>query len=180
MEQSSHWKGEGLPANRQQATKGYSGKELPRRPLQELPVWLRPPWRKGKRGGGYHQLTPPRVTWEPGALHTDHSSLNPQQNFVRQYHLHFTHKETEAWQGREGDSRDMAEVGFGHSFTEPRLLMAFLMPASALLPTSISLWAKVTFSKGRQTLIPILKDNDVNKREHLLMKQNRLFSLPYF
>ena len=104
----------------------------------------------------------------PGAFHTYCSSLNPQHNLARQYHAHFTQEETEAWQGWEGDTKDTGGRGFGCSLTEPRLLLAFPVPVAAFLLTSTSLWANVTFSKCRQTLIPILKDNEVDQREHLL------------
>ena len=106
--------------------------------------------------------------------------LNLQHSVTQQFHPHLTQKETEAWRGREGDSQDV--VGVAELWVQPRRAYAPVgIPSACGCLPAITLWANVTFSKCRQTLTPILKDNEANKKKALTeLKQNRLFYSPYF
>lgn len=134
------------------------------------------------RGKGHHQLTPPCATSVPGAFHSvvDLLTLNTMLHSSSIPTLH-KRKLRLGGAGRVTARTWWGWGSFGYSLTDPRLLLASPVPVAAWLLTSIALWANVTFSKCRQTLTPILKDNEVNKRKALTeLKQNRLFYSPYF
>lgn len=83
-----------------------------------------------------------------------------------------SHKETESWPIGRGNmprvtDKTLQSPGLDTA-CKAQSHFGVLSAGGCFTQSSIHLWANVTFSKGTQTLIPILKDNKVNKRKHLL------------